>query len=162
MVSGSISSIGMRSPAWAMTSSTRATPGDGPLLAEQGQVDGGSTAPPATSSRPAPSSAPEPHFAVSYQAYVHQPPGSSCRGGTACWGTGLSGRVSPWRQAAGDDAGQVVAPDRLFAIATAEQGMGKLLKGRSDLYVEQTLIASQALAALTRQDPGYAGIYPPG
>ena len=40
-----------------------------------------------------------------------------------------------------------MAPDRLFAIATAEQGMGKLLKGRSDRYVEQTLVARQALAA---------------
>lgn len=28
--------------------------------------------------------------------------------------------------------------------------------------VEQTLIASQTLAALTRQDPGYAGIYSAG
>ncbi|MFM5881350.1 hypothetical protein ACET7V_18290 [Aeromonas sanarellii] len=39
---------------------------------------------------------------------------------------------------------RVVAPDRLFDIATVEQGMGKLLKGRSDPYVEQTLVARQA------------------
>ena len=42
---------------------------------------------------------------------------------------------------------RVVAPGRLFDIATVEQGMGKLLKGRSDRYVEQTLVARQALAA---------------
>lgn len=42
---------------------------------------------------------------------------------------------------------RMVAPGGLSDIATVEQGMGKLLKGRSDRYVEQTLVARQALAA---------------
>ncbi|MGS3151535.1 hypothetical protein ACB268_12065 [Aeromonas sanarellii] len=41
---------------------------------------------------------------------------------------------------------RVVEPGRLSDIATVEQGMGTLLKGRSDPYVEQTLVARQALA----------------
>ena len=42
---------------------------------------------------------------------------------------------------------RVVAPGGLSDIATVEQGMGKLLKGRCDPYVEQTLVARQAQAA---------------
>ena len=42
---------------------------------------------------------------------------------------------------------RVVEPGRLSDIATVEQGMGTLLKGRSDPYVEQTLVARQAQAA---------------
>lgn len=56
---------------------------------------------------------------------------------------------------------RVVAPGGLSDIATVEQGMGKLLKGRSDRYVEQTLVARQSQATpeslpptLSRPPPG--------
>ena len=109
MVSGSISSIGMRSPAWAMTSSTRATPGRAPLLAEQGQVDGGSTAPPATSSRPAPSSACPSPISPSPIRPVHQP-GIQLQGWHSLQGTGY--RVEFRRGAKLPEMmlGKVVAP----------------------------------------------------
>lgn len=136
--------------------------GRAPLLAEQGQVDGEiHRAASYQQQTRTLQRVPEPHFAVSYQAYAHQP-GIQLQGWHSLQGTGY--RVEFRRGAKLPEMmlGKVVAPDRLFAIATAEQGMGKLLKGRSDLYVEQTLIASQTLAALTRQDPGYASIYSAG
>lgn len=136
--------------------------GRAPYMAERGEVDGeihraaGYQEQTRTLKR-----VPEPHFTVSYQAYALRP-GIQLQGWDGLLGTDY--RVEFRRGAKLPELmlTRVVAPGRLSDIATVEQGMGKLLKGRSDLYVEQTLVASQALATLTSQHREYAAIYSVG
>lgn len=136
--------------------------GRAPLLAEQGQVDGEiHRAAGYQQQTRTLKLVPEPHFTVAYQAYALKP-GIQLQGWHSLQGTDY--RVEFRRGAKLPELmlAKVVAPDRLSDIATVEQGMGKLLKGRSDLYVEQTLVASQALVALASRHSAYASIYPAG
>ena len=104
---------------------------------------------------------PESHFTLSYEAYAAIP-GIQLKGWSSLLGT--SYRVEYRRGAKLPELAlsQVVAPAQLFDISTVDQGMGKLLKGRSDLYIEQTMVARQAIAALITRSEAGTRIYSAG
>lgn len=87
---------------------------------------------------------PESHFTLSYEAYTTTP-GIQLQGWNSLLGT--SYRVEYRRGAKQPELAlpRVVRPEKLSDISTVEQGIGKLLKGRSDLYIEQSMVAREAI-----------------
>lgn len=136
--------------------------GRAPYLAERGEIDG-------EIHRPAEYQqqtqnllkVPESHFSFSYEAYAFTP-GILLDGWDSLRGTHY--RVEYRRGAKLPELAlaKVVDPTRLSTISTTEQGLGKLLKGRSDIYVEQTMVARHALSTLTASSEDAMSIYSAG
>lgn len=133
--------------------------GRAPRLAEQGRVDGeihrGADYALQTDTL---LRVPEPHFHTTYAAYACLP-GVHLAGWQSLSGSRY--RVEFRRGARQPEMrlNGVLARDRLFDVATPEQGLRKLLLGRSDLYVEQALVVE----ALKQRHPlEFAAIYQAG
>lgn len=104
---------------------------------------------------------PESHFTLSYEAYAVTP-GIHLRGWDSLRGTDYRVEYRRGAKLAQAALSKVVAPEKLSDIGTVEQGMGKLLIGRSDIYIEQTIVAQQALAEQGGRPGASASVYVAG
>jgi hypothetical protein len=89
----------------------------------------------------------EPSFSLSYVAYAAKP-GIALQGWESLKNTDYA--VEYRRGAKVPEAAlpAVVKPENLSAIATAEQGLEKLILGRTDIYIEQEAVALETLKKL--------------
>lgn len=137
--------------------------GRAPLLAERGEVDG-------EIHRAAEYlhqtvnliRVPEPHFQVSYVAYAVTP-GLVVHGWKSLANQPqLSVEYRRGSKHAETMLKEVVSAEKLNNIATTEQGLRKLVVGRSDIFVEQALVLEPMLAHLRQGNPQFDNVYRAG
>lgn len=137
--------------------------GRAPLLAERGEVDGEIHRAAEYLHQTANLiRVPEPHFQVSYVAYAVKP-GLAVQG----WlGLGqLPGLRVEYRRGAKHAEtmlNEMIKPESLDNIATTEQGLRKLVVGRSDIFVEQELVLEPMLARLRQRSHEFDDVYRAG
>ncbi|QEM67739.1 hypothetical protein FO488_05940 [Geobacter sp. FeAm09] len=122
--------------------------GRAPVMAERGEVDG-EIHRPADYEKVARNllKVKEPSFSVSYVAYAARQ-GIVLNGWASLKNTDYA--VEYRRGAKVPEAAlpAVVRPERLSSIATPEQGLKKLITGRTDIYVDQEAVVTEALGRL--------------
>lgn len=133
-----------------------------PVMAENGEVDGeihrpedyGKTAKNLLRVE-------EPSFAISYVAYAAKPE-IALHGWESLKNTDYA--VEYRRGAKVPEAAlpAVVRPDKLSDVATTAQGMKKLLMGRTDVYIEQDVVASEAIRKLATEAVDPAALHQAG
>ncbi|WP_349920541.1 hypothetical protein [Aeromonas veronii] len=136
--------------------------GRAPYLAARGEVDGEIHRPAIYQSQTqALLRVPESHFPLSYEVYTALP-NIRLSGWQSLQPTSYRVEYRRGAKLPEIELGKVVSGERLSTIGTVAQGMNKLLKGRSDIYVEQSMIARQALQHLVVHSVDYQRIYSAG
>jgi len=103
----------------------------------------------------------EPSFALSYVAYAAKP-GIALHGWESLKNTDYA--VEYRRGAKVPEAAlpAVVRPEKLSDVASTAQGLKKLLMGRTDVYIEQEAVASEAIRKLATETVDPAALYQAG
>jgi polar amino acid transport system substrate-binding protein len=103
----------------------------------------------------------ESHFKVTIEAYVH---GNKLKLNSwdALSKNNLRVEFRRGSKRAGEILNELIKPSLLTNVNTTEQGLKKLIKGRTDVFIEQTLVFDKNKSELLEKLPEYDQIYSAG
>jgi hypothetical protein len=99
----------------------------------------------------------EPSFSLSYAAYAVKP-GIVLNGWGSLQNTDYTVEYRRGAKVAETGLSAIVKPGKLSHIATPEQGLKKLILGRTDIYVDQEAVVTETLRKLAPSSVYQAGI----